>query len=345
MGTCAVSRRRTSPSNRRSALPANRKQPPRAKGSGNPSEPEATRWWRKPAVWAGGVATVVVAGVLVNVLTPPAQRLTASAEPTVTVTTPNDATKEASASKGPGKPTPNTTPKTPPLSVVSEDPLNLDYLGIWAFPGQISLTSGQLTHLNSLHSVTDRANYFYSLGGYAMNADTQLVLQNDSNQPVSILDLRVIKKCGPPLTGTLFDAPPQEGNWDVRIGFNLDSADSDAESATGWDTGAWKPDYFEDKYISFRPGQQQVLNIRAVADRHACIFSYQATVLEGKTKFYQTINDEGQPFRVTSLVEHGSRNSFDRYAALYVGGVYTEWPTHHHGEYVKENPKTYNYQG
>jgi len=331
-----VGGRRRSPSNRRSAQPANRKHPPHAKASGNPSEPEATRWWRKPIVWAGGVATVVVAGVLVNVLTPPAQRLTASAEPTVTVTASGDATKVASASRGQGKPTPNPTPTTPPLSVVSEDPLNLDYLGIWALPDKITLSPTKLAHLNSLHSVTDRANYFYSMGGYAMNADTQLVLQNESSQPVSILDVRVVKKCGPPLTGTLFDSPPQAGDWDVRIGFNLDSADTDAESATGWNTNAWKPDYFENKYISFRPGQQQVLNIRAVTDSHACTFSYQATVLEGKTKFYQTIDDGGQPFRVTSI------NSFGRYAALYVGGVYTEWPTHHHGEYVKENPKTYS---
>ena len=287
----------------------------------------------------------MVAGVLINVLTPPAQKLIASAGPTVTATPPNNATKAASASLRRGKATPSPTPTTPPLSVVSEDPLNLDYMGVWAFPDKIQLPPVQLAHLNSLQSVTARAGYFYSLGGYAMNADTQLVLQNDSNRPVSILDLRVIKECGPPLTGTLFTAPPQANDNDVRIGFNLDSADTDAESATGWDASAWSPDYFENNYISFMPGQQQVLNIRAVADSHSCTFTYQATVLEDRTKFYQTIDDEGKPFRVTSLVEGNSKNSFARYAALYVGGVYTDWPTHYHGEYVKEDPKTYNPPG
>lgn len=240
------------------------------------------------------------------------------------------------------KPKPDPTPTTPPLSVVSEDPLNGDDLGVWVFPSKIPFSSAQLAHASALlHGpVTDLADYFFSLGGYAKNADTQLVLQNDSNEPVSILDLRVIKNCGPPLTGTLFDAPPQGSDDDVRLGFDLDSADTDAEAAEGWDTARWKPDYFESKYISFRPGEQRVLNIRAVTSRHACIFSYQATVLEGKTKFYQTIDDGGQKFRVTALVDTSSKAPFARYAGLYAGGVLTEFH-HHHGEFVKEDPKTY----
>ena len=340
-----MSRRRTSASKRRPVQPSNRQRPAQAKTPENRSEPEVTPWWRKPVVWAGGVATVVVAGVLINVLTPPTQKLIASAGPTATATPQNDATKRISANSRHGKATSSPTPATMPLSVVSEDPLNLDFLGVWAFPNKVQLTSVQLAHLNSLKLVTDRADYLYSLGGYAINADTQLVLQNNSNQPVSILDLRVVKDCGLPLDGTLFTAPPQANDNDVRIGFDLDSADTDAESATGWDPSTWSPDYFENSYISFEPGQQQVLNIRAVADSHSCTFTYQATVLEGKTKFYQTIDDEGKPFRVTSLVEDSSKELFAHYTALYVGGVYTEWPTHYHGEYVQENPKTYSPPG
>jgi len=40
------------------------------------------------------------------------------------------------------------------------------------------------------------------------------------------------------LTGTLFDAPPQGSDDDVRLGFDLDSADTDAEAAEGWDTAS-----------------------------------------------------------------------------------------------------------
>jgi hypothetical protein len=230
---------------------------------------------------------------------------------------------------------------------VSEDPLNLDDLGIWAFPTKLPFSSGQLVHANTLLRqalvnialIPRLANYFYGRGGYAINADTQLVLQNDSDRPVSILDLRVIKNCGSPLSGTLFYSPAQGSDNDIRIGFNLDSADTGAESAEGWNTAIWKPDYFESKYISFRPGQQRVLNIRAVTAKHACTFSYQATVLEGKTKFYQSIDDNGRPFRVNAIIDSPSNAPCARYASLYVGGPLTM--LHHHGDFVKEDPGTY----
>ncbi|HET9967955.1 MAG TPA: hypothetical protein VFQ68_06930 [Streptosporangiaceae bacterium] len=147
------------------------------------------------------------------------------------------------------------------MSVVSEDPLNLDDLGVWAFPNKIPFSPSQharadaLMHqaLTNINLIPHLANYFYALGGYAINADTQLVLQNDSDQPVSILDMRVIKNCGPPLYGTLFYAAGQANDFDVGIGFNLDSTDTDAEFAKGWNTSSWEPDYFESKIISFKP--------------------------------------------------------------------------------------------
>ena len=290
----------------------------------------------------------VLTGVLVNVLTPPAQRLTGSAGPTVTLAPLSVVPKATSASKRhrKPKPSPSPTPTAPPLSVASEDPLNMDDLGVWTFPNKIPFDSSQLAHANALFhtSITGMASYFYSLGGYAINADTQLVLQNDSSQPVSILDMRVIKNCGAPLNGTLFYSPNAGADDDVRLGFNLDSADTDAESAKGWDPHAWKPDYFESKHISFRPGEQRVLNIRAITAKHACTFNYQATVLEGKAKFYQTFDDAGQPFRVSALMNKllpYVNVNFARYAALYIGGVAA--PTgDSNDDYVKVKPKSYH---
>ena len=85
-----VSRRHGTPSNRRPAHQLGQKERFRAKASEKPSEPEATQWWHKPIIWAGGVGTLVVAGVLtgvlVNALSPPTQRLIESAEPTVSAT-------------------------------------------------------------------------------------------------------------------------------------------------------------------------------------------------------------------------------------------------------------------
>jgi hypothetical protein len=336
-----VSKRRTRPANQPKTASPNQHRTP------STSEPEKTPFWRRPMVWLGGVATVVVAGVLINVLTPPAQRLTSSPEPMVTVVPLNVIPQMTPESKRRGsKHRASPTPISPPLSVASEDPLNLDDLGVWFFPGKLVLSPSELAHANSLghenDSMASFANYFYSLGGYAQNADTQLVLQNDSNQPVKILDLRVVKNCQPPLTGTLIWGPNVGGDGDVRIGFNLDLADTDAESATGWNTTAWKPNYFENYNISFGPGEQRVLNIRAVSSKLACTFRYRATVLEGKMKFYQTIDDGGQPFRVSAFVAgfHPFYHiKFSDYAALYIGGVAS--PPDDHGSFVRVNPKKY----
>jgi hypothetical protein len=349
-----VSKRRTSSSIRVSDR-RRRAKPPQTKPPQESSKPETTQRWRKTAVWTSGVGTVVIAGVLtgvlVNVLTPSVQRLTAPVGPDVAATTPTSAPRVTSASKPRSESTPSPTPTTLPLSVVSEDPLNLDDLGVWAFPNKIPFSSSQQASvdelmrqaLTNIYLIPHLANYFYALGGYATNADTQLVLQNDSDRPVSILDMRVIKTCGPPLSGTLFYAAGQAGDYDVGIGFNLDSTDTDAEFAQGWDTATWQPDYFESKIISFAPGEQRVLNIKAVTNEHSCIFSYQATVLDGKTKFYQTINDDGAPFRLNAITETRSSAPFSSYAAMYIGGPFTMG--HYHGDYIKVDPKTYNGAG
>jgi hypothetical protein len=343
-----VSSRHARPSNRRPSQPSNRKKPPRA------SVPEQKWWRRKPVIWAGGVGTVVIGGalaiVLGGVLTGATQRFIPSPTQTIALAPPNLPKVNAASkhhSKRKPSPSPSPTPTTPPLSVASEDPLNLDFLGVWTFPNKIPFSSSQLAHANALmHQtlLTGMSNYFYSLGGYSMNTDTQLVLQNDSDEPVSILDMRIIKDCGPPLTGTLFYSPPAGGDDDVRIGFDLDSADTEAESAKGWDIRGWKPGYFEAKHISFRPGEQRVLTIRTLTVKHACTFSYQATVLEGKIKFYQTLDNSGQPFRVSALWQKGPLKDFDpkfsAYAALYIGGVAS--PPGHNDDFVRANPRTYH---
>jgi hypothetical protein len=343
-GICGLNRGQKS-SNRSPGQQPNQKKQIHAKAPEKSKSSESTPRWRKPIIWAGGVGTLVVAGILTGLLTPPAQRLAEPTEPAST-TAPTASPKATSASDHYSRPKSSSTPLTSPLSIVSEDPLNVDDLGVWAFPNKIPFSSSQLNRVNLLlrralvnvYTITHLANYFYALGGYAINADTQLVLQNDSSQPVSILDMRVIKNCGSPLSGTLFDSPAQGSDDDIRIGFNLDSADTDAESAKGWDTAFWRPDYFENKYISFAPGQQRILNIRAVTTKHACTFSYELVALEGKTKFYQTINDDGQPFRANAIVSSGPNGSCARYAALYFGGALS--PFHHHGDYIKENPRT-----
>jgi hypothetical protein len=223
--------------------------------------------------------------------------------------------------------------------VVSEDPINLnDIGGTWAFPQRLILSSADLAHINSLTireaNMPAFANWAFSHGGYAPNTDTQLIVENNRSYPVRIIDMNVAKSCGPPLTGTLLFSPNAGGDADIRLGFNLDSDNTEAYAATGWDATAWKPDYFANFTVSVNPGSQQVFNLRTVVSKFSCQFQFKMTVLDGKKKVTELMDDQGQPFRVSAGLPN-----FSRYSVLYVGGV--ENPAGN-DSYVRVNPKTFH---
>lgn len=143
--------------------------------------------------------------------------------------------------------------------------------------------------------------------------------------------MSVIKSCTSPLRGTLFLAPPQAGDFSIRMGFNLDSPEPVALEIHGNQIPDSAPYYFADYTVSINPGAQQVFDLFAQALNHACTFRYRATILEGKTKVYQVIGDGNEPFRVSGL-----RNN-SAYSVMYAGGIYSPFEK---GQYVRANPKT-----
>jgi hypothetical protein len=146
--------------------------------------------------------------------------------------------------------------------------------------------------------------------------------------------MNVVKNCGPPLTGTLLFSPNAGGDADIRLGFNLDSDNTEAYAATGWDATAWKPDYFANFTVSINPGSQQVFNLRTWVSKFSCEFRFKMTVLDGEKKVTELVDDQGQPFRVSAGLP-----SLSRYSVLYVGGV--ESPAGN-DSYVRVNPKTFH---
>jgi hypothetical protein len=197
--------------------------------------------WRKPVVWLGGAATTVATGVLtsllVNVLSAQSQQViaqpsSAPAAPTsmqshVPRTNPRRITSP-SASRSSG----------PPLTVVSEDPINPeDNGGEWVFPGKVVLTQSELKTLNTSVSGMpivgpSYMNLLFSLGAYQVHPDTQLVVQNNQAQAIRILNINVVKSCQAPLTGTLIYSPSGGADPSIELGFNLDSVDTEAETAS-----------------------------------------------------------------------------------------------------------------
>lgn len=283
-------------------------------------------FWRKPAVWLGSLATVVLGGVLISVLSAEAQRIVPSAPASLTPA------PERSGSAGAG----------PPLIVVSEQPLNVDDFAYWSFPGRLVLSPSQLKHLNSIFLADPTslpvANYFDSLGGYALaGTETQVVVQNKRSHPVRIIDMHVIKSCHAPPTGTVFDSPGQAADETIGLEFNLDSADTGAKIARGYGTSP-TTDYFSEYTISIEPGSQQVLRLETATSHHSCTFWYRATILDGEKKVYQLIGDGRQPFRISSGTNGTAINYLSGYSVAYVGGPGS--PSRN-GAFVRVNPKTY----
>jgi hypothetical protein len=306
--------------------------------------------WRKPLAWWGGVGTAVLIGVLISVLSTQASRVipqpsseagnvaTGQTPPKPASTGPAASTRPASFSSAP--------PSVDPLTVVSEDPVNVDDLADWVFPQPLVLSAAALKTLNTdivnpttfaNPDFTAIADYMYSLGGYEMGGvDTQLVVQNNQSVPLRVIDIGVIKSCTAPLDGTLFYGPGQAGDPGVKIGFNLDSTYSYALQITGnYIYGSYSyPYYFANYTVSINPGSQQVFDLFAQALDHACTFRYQVTVLEGETKVYQVIGDGSEPFRVS-----GYRKGYSAYSVVYEGGAYS--PSQNR-LFARVNPKTFS---
>jgi hypothetical protein len=283
--------------------------------------------WRRPALWLGGLTTAVIAGVLVNFITAQSQHITHSSEPAIYPSGPATQSPDSKPSSG-HKQLSAAAPAGPPLKVLSEDPLNLYQLVVWAFPREYLPDNDQLDDISSLikspipasHSAF--AEWFFSRGAYEIGgASTQLVVQNNRSYPIRIINMNVVKSCEAPLTGTLFFAAGGAVDATVGLGFNLDSPDTDAETARGTGPATWTPGYFNNYTISLEPGEQQVFDIYTATTRQACAYQLQVTVLDGEKQVYQLIGDGSEPFRVTAMPEGPNGPNFSAYKAMYVGGA------------------------
>lgn len=301
-------------------------------------------FWRKPVVWLGGAATTVATGVvtslLVNVLGAQTQQAVAqpSSSPTAPTSTPSHVFQASPRRTTSPSPSPSSGP---PLTVVSEDPINLDDAGVWVFPGKVLLTPSELKTLNaSLGGMVGPSsmNLLFSLGAYQAYPDTQLVVQNNRAQEIRVLNINVVKSCQAPLTGTLIYSPNAGGDPSIQLGFDLDSADTEAE--TGEDGSAQKPDYFAGHTVSIQPGAQQVFSIITATSKQSCSFRFLFSLLVGSQKAYQLIGDGSQPFRISALIETKYNGPvFSAYKMMYAGGVAS--PPNDHDRFVRVDPKTY----
>lgn len=314
------------------------------------AKPSAKKpWWRKPMVWLGGAATTITTGVLssllVNLLSAQSQQVIA--QPSWTPSTPASMHSNIFRSSPRRIASPSPPPFTgDPLTVVSEDPINLDDAGVWVFPRKVVFTPNQLKILNTYPpgmATPPFMNLLFSLGAYQAHPDTQLVLQNNRAQEIRVLNMNVVKSCQAPLTGTLIFSPNGGADPTIQLGFNLDSADTEAETVDAADNfTVQKPDYFAGHTVTIQPGAQQVFNIKTVTSKQSCSFRFLFSLLVGSRKAYQLIGDGSQPFRISALIGTGPAVvHFADYSMVYAGGLAS--PAGNNDRFVPVNPKTYKY--
>jgi hypothetical protein len=319
--------------------------------------------------WLMGVATTVLAGVLVWAITTiglpsmvhAAGRWFSSSRP------------EGARSPGAGKSSVPSTPgsggggapaghgHTPicSLQMVSEDPLDSWEVHAWTFPTGFMASAKQIAQINEADNNAELINrYLYDYGGYAPFTYTQLILHNNCSKSIIIKDIQVSKICQPTLDGTIFAGQPElsepssvnEGTYTgsnldpTQIGFDLDSPDPEAMLASGWNVRQWTQEYASSSLATIPGDRDYAFDIRAIALHTACSFRIQVTYLYDDKSHTETISDDGQPFRVSALLpgtlkpQKAGNHPYAGYDTLYVGWHASLWPD---GTWVRENPKTW----
>jgi len=157
------------------------------------------------------------------------------------------------------------------------------------------------------------------------------------NEPgtVTIVGMRVVKSCGPPLSGTLSDSPAQGSGGTIVMGFNLDSATDTAEADNGVGITPGS-DFFHGHVITLAFGETHTLTINVLTTMHYCRFGFEMSVATPAGLVYETISDNGAPFELSGILRPSA------YKALYVGGNDAlGYKLNTTGAWIREDPRTF----
>jgi hypothetical protein len=120
-------------------------------------------------------------------------------------------------------------------------------------------------------------------------------------------------------------------------------------SYTTANSGTRHPNYFGNYTISLRFGEVFTFQITASVTNKYCQFTFMIAGISDGKKFTEQVNDNGQPFRVTSLLSESpaadTNPSFTAYQDLYVSGPAAGYRQDSNGTdlWIRVNPKSYRY--
>ena len=227
-----------------------------------------------------------------------------------------------------------------PVLIESVTPFSSADGNTWATAKDVRLSSRQLAQFNAENN-SNGMDSPASLGFLASihavpvgYASTDVTIMGNYDKTVTIVGLQVVKDCQAPLSGTLFDNPPEAATSTIGLGFDLDSQVDYAQNPN--QSGEFSGNYFKGHVVTLAQGETQTLQISVAASSHYCTFVISMMVATPGGTVTETINDGGKPFELTGYSPSA------KYSTVYVGGDATE-STSAHGAFVEVNPSANPY--
>jgi hypothetical protein len=220
-----------------------------------------------------------------------------------------------------------------PVQIEGVSDLNNDPENTRALATGVRLSAQQLADITSKYLNGSAQNYLpSSLDPVPTQAAyTDVTLKGNEVNTVTITGLRVVKQCGPPLSGTLFFSPGQAEDNTIRVGFDLDSSVSYAQVVSDGSIGGG--DFFAQHVVTLAPGEVQTFELYLKTDQHDCRFTFQMSVATPTGTILEKIDDNGKPYELTGMLNTSA------YQDLYLGGSANADGT---SGWVQSDPKTYH---
>lgn len=196
--------------------------------------------------------------------------------------------------------------------------------GTFALPAALDMTPAALADFNDniVTDSTDYAAWYRQHSGAAVDFGVATItLRGNAKEAVRVVDLRVIKRCGRPLTGTFFAGYSQGSGDTVKLGFDLDAPDPSAKVMASTSRGlfALSESFFATKTVELAPGELVTLSVGAFTKRYACRFTLRLFVATSTGLLWQPIARGTGAFIVTAMApptKSGQLSGYDTAYAL-----------------------------
>ncbi|GGN13605.1 hypothetical protein GCM10011609_62710 [Lentzea pudingi] len=201
----------------------------------------------------------------------------------------------------------------------------------FVFPDPLALSADEMAELSATNG-NGKAYEDWALahdGVYPNSVKLQIGLRATSRETLNITDVRIVKECRDPLSGTLLYSPTAGPTGSIAMFFDLDAdypVALDAPDGQGYFTGTAA------QTIQLVPGEVATLLLDVSTRKSYCTFRFDLVLNPGggRPELVKSVDYNGKPFAVSATTD------FSVYRAIYAGGV-----AGRDGKFVAVDPKTF----